>query len=295
MPPACTPVSSASPPSEAASSTGVSSAGLAADPAPSPRLSSFGVAGSVSSEGRSSERAASGASRRRPTARRRPYHEMQDSECHQCRSCRRKRSDRRQQARISNESCNGGAFHASRQGLDASQISGVQVDHRSAGRGANGVKKPFDTVGEGVGLIDDGISARSLASVGSYCECFLQADWCRSWSDPQAARPPLQKPEWHVRAAPKPRHGQRPDLLRRPSRDLPQPPAAGLPRCLPARPASKSIWDVPWVGVSSPSGSPLSNFVLCRVSIAGAISFSPAAGRGPEPSSAGSDDDISAG
>ena len=29
------------------------------------------------------------------------------------------------------------------------------MDHRSAGCGANGVKKPFDTVGKGVGLIDN--------------------------------------------------------------------------------------------------------------------------------------------
>ena len=47
-------------------------------------------------------------------------------------------------------------------GLDASQIAGVQMDHRSAGCGANGVKKPFDTVGEGVGLIDNG-TAGTLA------------------------------------------------------------------------------------------------------------------------------------
>ena len=36
------------------------------------------------------------------------------------------------------------------------------MDHRSAGCGANGVKKPFDTVGEGVGLIENG-TAGTLA------------------------------------------------------------------------------------------------------------------------------------
>ena len=35
---------------------------------------------------------------------------------------------------------------------------GFSLDHRLSGCGANRVKKPFDTVGEGVGLIDNGLS-----------------------------------------------------------------------------------------------------------------------------------------
>ena len=121
-----------------------------------------------------------------------------------------------------------------------------------------------------------GRHARSQASE-SYCECFLQADWCRSWSDPQPSRQPLQKPEWHVRAAPKPPHGQRPtffDALRVTFLN-PQPPAF-----LDAFGTASLEIDLGFPGRRLVSlGSPLSASSSVASAPAGAISFSPAAGR----------------
>ena len=75
--------------------------------------------------------------------------------------------------------------------------------------------------------------ARSLASVqhSRLADC-QDSTSLSTWSESASARWPLRRPEWHARAAPKPRHGRRSDLLPCPSHARRQIRFCGLPQAL---------------------------------------------------------------